>query len=247
MQYFNYSHKCIKNILSRNKKPLIVGGTGLYLKSFIEPIFDGPGKNTNIRANLTKIAADKGNNFLYDELKKIDAEYSAKISKNDIKRIIRGLEVYYLTGHKLSYFHHKSKDNVYQNKPNYNFYIICLFMKREKMYQKINERVEEMIKKGLIDETKNIINKYKKENINFKQCTAMQGLGYKQLLLHLRGYISLNEAIETIKKETRHFSKRQLSWFRNQISVDYWINIDEYKNLEECSKKIINIIKSMGY
>jgi tRNA dimethylallyltransferase len=118
-------------------------------------------------------------------------------------------------------------------------------MERNKLYQKINERVEKMIENGLIEETKLLTDKYK--NINLKKCTAMQGLGYKQILLYLQGFISKEEAIESIKKETRHFSKRQLSWFRNQLSVDYWINIDNYKNLVECSKEIISIMKTKGY
>ena len=247
MQYLKYSQKCIEDIFSRNKKPLIVGGTGLYIKSFIKPIFGGPGKNSKIRANLTEIADVKGNDFLYGELEKIDPEYSDKINKNDIKRIIRALEVYYLTGKNFSYFHKRDKYNNYKNSTKYNYTIICLFMERKNIYQKINERVEKMIEHGLIEETKLLIEKCKNININPKQCTAMQGLGYKQIFSYLQGFVSKEEAIESIKKETRHFSKRQLSWFRNQISVDYWIDIEEYKDLDECSDKIINIMKSVGY
>jgi tRNA dimethylallyltransferase len=245
VQYSKYSKECIADILSRNKKPLIVGGTGLYIKSFFKPIFNGPGKNTNIRAKLNEIVNNKGNIFLYNKLEKIDPDYSSRISPNDIKRIIRALEVFYITGKNMSYFH--KNDNFYKNQNNsmYKYYIICLFMERNKLYQNINERVEKMIKNGLIEETKMLADKYK--NINLKDSTAMQGLGYKQILLFLKGYITKEEAIDSIKKETRHFSKRQLSWFRNQLSIDYWVNVDNYKNLDECSKEIISIMKSKGY
>jgi tRNA dimethylallyltransferase len=244
VQYTQYSNKCIEDVLSRNKKPLIVGGTGLYIKSFLKPIFDGPGKNSNIRARLNEIINNKGNTFLYNKLKKIDPDYSSKISPNDIKRIIRALEVFYITGKNISYFHKNNKHHKNTN-PMYNYYTICLLMERNKLYQNINERVEKMIENGLIEETKMLVDKYK--SINLKDCTAMQGLGYKQILLYLKGFISKEEAIESIKKETRHFSKRQLSWFKNQLSVDYWINIDDYKDFDECSREIIKIMKSKGY
>jgi tRNA dimethylallyltransferase len=244
VQYTKYSNKCIEDVLSRNKKPLVVGGTGLYIKSFLKPIFDGPGKNSIIRAKLNEIINNKGNTFLYNKLKKIDPDYSSKISPNDIKRIIRALEVFYITGKNITYFH---KNNKHQKNTNlmYNYYIICLLMERNKLYQNINLRVEKMIENGLIEETKNLVDKYK--SINLKDCTAMQGLGYKQILLYLKGFISKEEAIESIKKETRHFSKRQLTWFKNQLSVDYWINIDDYKDFDECSRDIIKIMKSKGY
>ncbi len=244
MRYTRKAQKCIADIFSRHKKPLIVGGTGLYIKSFLNPFFEGPGRSDNIRSKLNKLLENKGNIFLFNLLKKYDPVYSQKINHNDSKRIIRALEVYYLTGKPISYYHKINQDNLNTydvSKKTLNYYTICLYMDRKKLYEKINQRVELMIKKGLIEETKELLKNYDQSN------NAMQGLGYKQIALYLKGIISREEAIETIKKETRHFAKRQLSWFKNQIKVDCWINLDNYNNYQECAKKIVDIMKKKGY
>jgi len=245
MQYTKQAQQCIVNTLYRDKKPLIVGGTGLYIQSLIKPIFNGPGRDQNIRDKLAELVKKKGNRVLYNQLAKVDPQYSNKISPNDTKRIIRALEVFYLTGKPLSYFHQNA--NINQTETKYNYYIICIHMDRKKLYQKINERVEHMIDSGLIEETNRIIEKYKDKNINLYMLNSMQGLGYKQIISYLKGNISKEESVEMIKKETRHFAKRQLSWFRNQIPVDCWINLDDYKNNQECVEKILSIMRGKGY
>jgi tRNA dimethylallyltransferase len=241
MQYTKYAHQCITDILSRSKKPMIVGGTGLYIKSLINPIFEGPGRDQNIRSQLTELLEKKGNDYLFGRLKFHDPEYSKKISPNDTRRVIRALEVYYLTGKPFSYFH-QSDANDYSKQLKYHYYIIGLAMNREKLNQKINHRVDLMIKKGLIEETEKLLKKYGYENTN-----AMKGLGYQQIVCYLQGNISREESIEMIKKETRRFAKRQMSWFKNQTKVDCWINLDDYKDVVECTKKIVGIMKSKGY
>lgn len=241
-QYIDYAQKCIFDILSRGKKPLIVGGTGLYIKSFIKPLFVGPGKNKQIRNKIYEIAIEKGNAFLFEKLKKYDSEYANKINVNDTRRLVRALEVYHLTGKPISYFHnHKTEDNR-KLKSNYKYSIICLYRNRENIYKRINNRVDQMIISGLIQETEKLMKKYSNINLN-----AMQSLGYKQIISYLQEKISQEEAIELIKKETRHFAKRQLSWFRNQIKIDYWINLDEYESIELCLKKIISLMRKEGY
>jgi len=245
MQYTKQAQQCIENTLYRDKKPLIVGGTGLYIKSLIKPIFNGPGRDQNIRDKLAELVKKKGNRVLYNQLAKVDPEYSNKISPNDTKRIIRALEVFYLTGKPLSHFHQNT--NINQTETKYNYYIICINMDRKKLYQKINERVEHMIDNGLIEETNRIIEKYKYKNINLNMINSMQGLGYKQVISYLKGNISKKESVEMIKKETRHFAKRQLSWFRNQIPVDCWINLDDYGNIQEGVEKILSIMRKKGY
>jgi len=240
MQYTQYAQKCIEEILSNNKKPLIVGGTGLYIKSLIKPIFEGPGRDQQIRSQLTDSAKKRGNSYLFSQLKKYDPEYSKKIGPNDTKRVIRALEVYYLTGKPFSYFH--KSDNEHSTQSKYNYYIICLYRDRNKLYQRINDRVDKMINNGLIEETKKIIEEHENLNLN-----AMKGLGYKQIISYLQGNVSREDAIEKIKKETRHFAKRQLSWFKNQVTVDCWFNLDDYSDIQQSVEKIMDIIKSKGY
>ena len=242
-KYIEQANKCISDILNRKKKPLIVGGTGLYIKSFLNPVFQGPGRNKKIRDGLFELIKEKGNTFLYEKLKKYDSEYSKKININDTRRIIRALEVFLLTGKPISYFHKHEEDNKKRGKRKYDYFIIGINRNRENLYQKINERVDRIIEMGLIDEIKLLEKKYG----NLNNLNAMQGLGYRQILSHLQGDISREEAIEIIKKKTRNFAKRQLSWFKNQIQVDYWINMDEYSDLENCVSVIMDILKREGY
>ncbi len=242
-KYTEQANKCISDILNRKKKPLIVGGTGLYIKSFLNPVFQGPGRNKKIRDGLFELIKERGNTFLYEKLKKYDLEYSKKININDTRRIIRALEVFLLTGKPISYFHKHEEDNKKRGKRRYDYFIIGINRNRENLYQKINERVDKIIEMGLIDEIKLLEKKYG----NLNNLNAMQGLGYRQILSYLQGDISREEAIEIIKKKTRNFAKRQLSWFKNQIQVDYWINMDEYSDLENCVSVIMDILKREGY
>ncbi len=242
-KYIEQANKCISDIMNRKKKPLIVGGTGLYIKSFLNPVFQGPGRNKKIRDGLFELIKEKGNTFLYEKLKEYDLEYSKKININDTRRIIRALEVFLLTGKPISYFHKHEEDNKKRGKRRYDYFIIGINRNRENLYQKINERVDKIIEMGLIDEIKLLEKKYG----NLNNLNAMQGLGYRQILSYLQGDILREEAIEIIKKKTRNFAKRQLSWFKNQIQVDYWINMDEYSDLENCVSVIMDILKREGY
>ncbi|NLL62040.1 MAG: tRNA (adenosine(37)-N6)-dimethylallyltransferase MiaA [Candidatus Atribacteria bacterium] len=238
--YVEQATKSIANILKRNKKPLIVGGTGLYLKALIQPIFQGPGRNKKIRDNLIKLAEEKGNTFLYEELKRYDSDYAQKISANDIKRIIRALEVYSITGKPISY-HHGQK-NEYSDKLNYEYCLICLNRRKEILHKRIGQRVEEMVERGLVEEVSELWERYNRINLN-----AFLAIGYKQIIDYLQGNTSREEAIEKIKKDTRHLAKRQLTWFRNQLEVDHWLDCDEYNNIEECTEEIVSIMRREGY
>ena len=241
MKYSQYAYQCIEKIIAKGRKPIIVGGTGLYIKSLLHPIFEGPGRNQAIRDRLKKKLNEKGSISLFNLLKHYDPTYAGKINSNDTHRIIRALEVYYLTGKPFSAFHdHQQKDS--PKTGDYTFYIICLSMDRDALYRRINQRVDLMIKNGLIEETKNLLEKY-----DFSQSSAMKGLGYKQIINYLQEKITREEAIELIKKETRHFAKRQLSWFKNQLKVNCWILLDENEKLSKYVNQIIDMMKTQGY
>lgn len=242
-QYTVFARACITDISNRNKMPIIVGGTGFYIKSLIYPLFEGPGRDQNIRNDLYQIASEKGNDFLYEQLKNKDYQTAIKININDTKRIVRALEVYYSTGKPISYFHRLEETYPQRKNGNNDFCIIGLTMNRENLYKRINDRVDQIIKKGLIEEVEDLTKKY--NNIN--SFIAMQGLGYKQILSYLNGEISRYDAIEIIKRKTRNFAKRQLSWFKNQINIDYWIDLDQCPNKDNCINEIIQIMQEEGY
>ena len=206
--------KHIEEILAKGKIPIVVGGTGLYIDSLIYEIeFQKEEFDEEYRNKLNDIAKTKGLELLYEEAVKIDPIAMQKISKNDQKRIIRVLEIYHKTGKT------KTQQDIESRKKEtkYNYHIFAIDMEREKLYQKINERVDNMINSGLVEEVKNILKKYK----TFP--TAMQGLGYKEVVLYLNNKISKEEMIELIKKETRHYAKRQLTWFRKNKET-IWLN-----------------------
>ncbi len=227
IQYSKLATKIILDIFKRGKIPILIGGSGLYITSIIEPIFPGPGKNIAYREILEKKAKIYGTKYLYDELTKIDPVSASKINSNDLKRIIRALEVYKSTGKTISYLQKKD----FNKNAKFKYYIMGLKRNRENLYQRINLRVDKMIKDGLIDEVKNLRARRYNENLN-----SMQGLGYKQINKHLNGVYTKEEAIDLIKIETRHYAKRQMTWFNNKIKNIEWIDLDKYSENKVLSK-----------
>ena len=194
----------IKEILDKGKVPIIVGGTGLYIDSLIYEIeYANIEFDEEYRKELEQIAKEDGLQKLYEEAKKIDPEAIEKISPNDQKRIIRILEIYHSTGKNKTEQEAKSRKEV-----EYDYRVFAIKWEREELYERINKRVDIMIEQGLIEEVENIKNKYSKFP------TAMQGLGYKEVVDYLNGIYSKEEMIEKIKMETRRYAKRQMTWFR---------------------------------
>ena len=185
--------------------------------------------NFHIRNKLESLAYKYGNIYLHQELEKIDKTSSERISPNDKKRIIRAIEIYEVTGKPMSEY---NKDFRKPREDN-NLIMIGLNMERSKLYNRINQRVESMIEEGLIEEVKSLFDMgYNKELV------SMQGIGYKEIILYLEGKISLNESIELIKKGTRNYAKRQLTWFKRDNRIK-WVYIDNFSSIDELSKYII--------
>ena len=234
IQYSKLATKIILDVFKRGKIPILMGGSGLYISSIINPLFTGPAKNIEYRKILEEEAKIHGKKYLYDKLSKIDPISASKIKPNDLRRIIRALEVYKSTGNTISYLQKKASNS----NAKFNYQIIGFKRNRENLYQRINLRVDKMIKYGLIDEVKNLRARGYSENLN-----SMQGLGYKQINKHLNGVYTKEEAIDLIKIETRHYAKRQMTWFKNKIKNIEWINLDEYDEDEVISKIIDRIME----
>ena len=230
-EYKKEAEKCIEEILLRNKVPIIVGGTGLYIDAIIYGIeFQNEEIDEEFRNYLNEQAEKEGLEKLYREACLIDPQAMEKISPNDQKRIIRVLEIYKKTGKTKTEQEKESR----KNDVKYNFKVFAIDMNRNLLYERINNRVDKMIEEGLIEEVKTILSKYSKFP------TAMQGLGYKEVVEYLQGNISKEEMIEKIKKETRHYAKRQSTWFRKNKET---IWLDGIKSTEENVGIILQYLK----
>ena len=202
----NMADKAIKEIYERGHIPIITGGTGFYIQAVLNDIDFKENEDDGYRAYLENLAREKGEIYLHDMLKKVDEKSAEVIHFNNIKKVIRALEYYHQTGEKIS----EHNENERAKKSPYNFAYFVLDCEREKLYKRIEKRVDIMIEQGLVDEVKSLLDKY---NLS-SDSVSLQGLGYKEIYAYLMGEISLNEAIYIIKRDTRHFAKRQLTWFR---------------------------------
>ncbi len=233
-KYSKLATKIILDVFKRGKIPVLMGGSGLYISSIINPLFTGPAKNIEYREILEEEAKIHGKKYLHEILSEIDPVSASKIEPNDLRRIIRALEVYKFTGKTISYLQKKALNE----NSKFKYHIIGLKRDRKNLYQIINLRVDQMIKDGFIEEVKMLRDMGYKEDLN-----SMQGLGYKQINKHLNGVYTKEEAIDLIKIETRHYSKRQMTWFNNKIENIEWIDLDEYDEDEVISKIIVRITK----
>ena len=227
--------KAMDEIYAKNKIPIIVGGTGFYIQSVIYDIdFCDTEADNSYRESLETIAKNKGNLYLHEMLRKVDNKSADAIHPNNVKRVIRALEYYNQTGQPISEHNTVQKNN---SSP-YNFAYFVLNDKRELLYERINKRVDTMFENGLIQEVKELLN----SGCN-KDMVSMQGIGYKEVVEYLEGKLSLDETKELIKKNTRHFAKRQLTWFRREKEVNM-ININEFNyDKQLILENILNILK----
>lgn len=216
----DYAQKAIKEITDNGKIPIVAGGTGFYIQALLYDIdfSESIGENPEYRSFLLKEYDDKGADYLFDKLREVDPETAGIIHKNDEKRVVRALEFYHETGKPIS-VHNKEQ---YDKKSDYNFAYFVLNDYRETIYKKIDARVDIMAEKGLVSE----VERLKAAGMTIAD-VSMQGLGYKEILLYLNGEISLDEAIYRIKRDSRHFAKRQITWFKRERDV-IWLNKYEF-------------------
>jgi tRNA dimethylallyltransferase len=216
-RYRSDAARAIEEIRERGRLPLVVGGTGLYIRALTEGLFDGPAEDPAIREELLREAGARGKAHLHEMLREVDPASARAIHPNNTRRVIRALEVWRLTGRPISELQRESTPT----EPPYDTLKIGLALERPLLYERIDRRVEEMIKEGLVDETRGLVERGYDES-----SPAMGGLGYKECLAHIRGRITLDEAVRLIKRNTRHYAKRQMTWFRKDAAIK-WFNPSE--------------------
>lgn len=233
--YVRLASECISDISSRGKIPLICGGTGLYVSSLIDNIgFDYTCSSTEVRNELSKLADEKGGEYLLKLLNEFDPETAQRLHPNNIPRIIRAIEVYKVSGTTMSEAIKRSK----RESPYEPCMIGITCSDRQKLYDRINLRVDKMLDMGLLAETESVLS-----DSDLK--TSFQAIGYKELAPYFNGEKSLDECIEKLKRETRRYAKRQLTWFRRDDRI-HWIYSDLYSEYSEIVNEAARIIRQSG-
>ncbi|GFI42417.1 tRNA dimethylallyltransferase [Lachnospiraceae bacterium] len=209
----------LEGIYARRHIPIVVGGTGFYIQALLYDIdFSENDGDASYRQKLEQIAKERGERNLHERLKAIDPAAALKIHENNVKRVIRALEFYHQTGQRIS--EHNERER--QKESPYQFVYFVLNDDRKRLYERIDDRVDQMLKEGLVDEVAAL-----RDMGCTRDMVAMQGLGYKEIFAFLEGELSLDEAVYRLKRDTRHFAKRQITWFKREKEV-IWINKDEY-------------------
>ena len=214
-----YALEAMKDIYSRGKIPVVVGGTGFYIQALLYDInFEDNDNDMSYREELQTLAAEHGNSYIHDMLAGVDPESAEKIHENNVKRVIRALEFYKKTGTKIS--EHNEAES--QKESPYNFEYFVLNDDRQKLYDRIDRRIDIMLEDGLLDEVRSLVDEgYSRDLV------SMQGLGYKEMIDYIQERYTLDEAVYTLKRDTRHFAKRQVTWFKREKQVT-WVNKNEF-------------------
>jgi tRNA dimethylallyltransferase len=236
-KYVDGVETLINDASSKKRTFLIVGGSPLYIKGLVDGIFNGPEADWNIRRELEQIAEKKGNLYVHGMLQRIDPVKAGELHPNNLRRIIRAIEVYKITGEPVSVLQEQYK----RARKNYQFKIMCITREREDIYRRINERVETMFDKGLVDEVQSLLN-----NPEGLSKQAKQALGYKEVIQYLDDGLTLDDAKDMVKLNTRRFAKRQMTWFRGFPDVQ-WLEAEEHEGPESISEEIITLLKSEDF
>ena len=219
VRFQEMAKKAMEEIHAKGKVPIVVGGTGFYIQALLYDIdFTDSQEDNSYRMELEQIAQKQGVEYLHAMLREVDEEAANTIHANNIKRVIRALEFYQQTGTKIS--EHNEQERAKESPYDYCYFV--LNDDRARLYERINIRIDEMLSEGLVEEVRAL-----KEKGYNKSMVSMQGLGYKEILDYLNGECTLEEAIYILKRDTRHFAKRQLTWFRREKDV-IWIDKQQY-------------------
>ena len=226
------AEKVIENLLSRSLIPIVLGGSGLYIKAIVDGIFDTVDKDFEFREKLLNYKNQFGNEYLYNLLQKTDPVSAEKMLPQNWKRVMRALEVYHLSGEPIWKHHERqTKDN------KFNFIQIGVNWDRKTLYKNINERVDMMIDDGLVKEVEGLLaDGYDKE------LNSLNTVGYKEIISYLNNEISIERAIDLIKRNTRRYAKRQMTWFRKDVRIE-WFDLEEQSELENIAKEIADRFK----
>lgn len=231
-EYGKEVRQTIEDILRRKKTPILVGGSGLYVKAAVDGLFEGPGKNTELRSQLEAKLARDGGEALLKELAQVDPESAAKMEAKKPRRIIRALEVYYSTGVPISKLHAEETEAA-----PFEFMQVGLDWERKELYQRINERVDTMIEHGLVEEVRGLAQKGFPRSLN-----ALNTVGYKEMFDYIVGGTFFEAAVELMKRNTRRFAKRQLTWFRADKRIT-WMKVDGKTDFDVLAKRIVRSFK----
>jgi tRNA dimethylallyltransferase len=225
--YLRDARTALDGILASEGTPIVVGGSGLYIRALMRGLFHGPPADLALREQLLRREAEGESGMLYSDLVKVDPESAVKIHPNDLRRTIRALEVYYLRDRKLSDF---QSEHAFQDKP-YRFRLLFLVRSKVELYGRIEQRVDQMLAEGLEAEVKTLMGRYRPDLI------AMQGLGYKQFIEHFLGNMPREETVTLLKRDTRRYAKRQFTWFRREPE-SCWVDITGIKEPGEIAGRI---------
>lgn len=225
----------MEEIYAKGKIPLLVGGTGFYIQAVTRDIdFTQAEQETSYREELEQLAKEKGTEYLHEKLREVDPKSAENIHANNVKRVIRALEFYHQNGTPISDHNEEQKQ---QTSP-YNLSYFVLTAPREILYERIDRRVDQMMEEGLLEEVKSL-----RERGCHRGMVSMQGLGYKEILAYLEGEYPLEEAVRILKRDTRHFAKRQLTWFRREQDV-IWVDKEQFHwNEAEILEYMMSVLK----
>lgn len=230
--------KYMEEIWAKGKVPVLVGGTGFYIQAVLYDIdFTENGEDNQYRLELEQLAKDQGAQYLHDRLREVDPKAAEEIHANNVKRVIRALEYFKETGEPISLHNEQER----QKESPYNFAYFVLNEDRAKLYDKINRRIDIMMEDGLIEEVKAL-----KEKGYTRDMVSMQGLGYKEILDYLSGSCTLEEAIYILKRDTRHFAKRQITWMKRERDV-CWVQKEEFaSDPDKMLEYMLGIVREKG-